>query len=190
MTRHLLRAGLALATLLAVVTTGAAPALAHAGDGIFELESRELDDTSATYVVRLTWEDDGHAAVDATVTATAIAPDGTQQTPVPMDEVGDGRYGATVRFPEAGTWTVRFTSVSPPGTLEVEEEVAAPATTTSTTSTTSTTEPEQVVAPATTLPDEDDGGGTSGWLAIAFVALLVVAGAVAAARARRSRDAA
>ena len=76
--------------------------------------------------MRVTWANDGHPAADATVTATAVAPDGTQLTPVaagPADD--DGRYAGAVEYPAPGTWTVRITSIDPTGTIEQAEEVTA-----------------------------------------------------------------
>ena len=81
---------------------------------------------SIHYIVRVTWENDGHPAADATVTATAVAPDGTQLTPVPLAPADDdGRYAGPVEYPAPGAWTVRITSIEPTGTIEQPQEVAA-----------------------------------------------------------------
>jgi hypothetical protein len=109
----------------------AAPAGAHEGGAILEVEGVHPSGRSVHYIVRVTWEDDGHAAVGATVTATAVGEDGNSVTPVtlaPADD--DGRYQGSVDFPEAGAWTVRFTSIDPTGTAEHAQQVAGGAATT------------------------------------------------------------
>jgi hypothetical protein len=120
----------------------AAPAGAHEGDAVITIEAAHPAGTSVHYIVRVTWEDDGHPAADATVTATGVSPDGEQLTPVtlaPSDD--DGRYAGIVEYPAAGTWTVRITSIDPTGSAEQAQEVTAP---------------------ATTAPAEDGGAGTGG----------------------------
>jgi len=174
---------------LAVVS----PAAAHDGEGAFTVDSAEpADGTAVHYVVRLTWTNDGHLALDATVTATAVAPDGTPSTPVPLTAVDqDGRYEATVEFPGAGDWTVRFTAVTPPSTLEQPQVVTVA--TTSTTAAPSTTAPSTTEAPgpaddseeaaATDAGDSDDDGAPV--VPIAIGALAAVAAGVVAVRRRR-----
>jgi len=107
------------------------PAGAHDGKGIVTVEASHPAGAAAVhYIVRVTWEDDGHPAAEATVTAAAVGGNGTTLTPVtlaPADD--DGRYAGVVEYPEAGSWTVRFTSIDPTGTAERSEEIAAPATT-------------------------------------------------------------
>jgi YtkA-like len=150
----------ALAAVVVALALGfaAAPAGAHEGDAIVTLEAAHPAGLSIHYFVRVTWENDGHPANDATVTATAIGPDGTQLTPVtltPADD--DGRYEGVVDYPAAGTWTLRLTSIDPTGTLEQTQEVAAaPA-----------TEPAEDASEVTTAPDggfapADDGTGDTG----------------------------
>ncbi|HAS11248.1 MAG TPA: hypothetical protein DCS55_12150 [Acidimicrobiaceae bacterium] len=179
----------------ALLALGSPTASAHEGEGIFELQAQEpADAATVSYAVRLTWANDGHPAFDATVTATPIDPSGTPATPVPMQFEGDdGRYSGTITYPSSGTWTVRFTSVSPSSTMEIVEEVAAPApsaTTSSTPSTTTTTAPADVddVQPERAAPvtDDDGGGGMVGLLLAASLAIVAV-GAVVALRTRRSR---
>jgi hypothetical protein len=129
------RLGAAVATIgvaVGLVVGGAlgSPAVAHEGKGIVTVEASHPAGAAAVhYIVRVTWEDDGHPAADATVTAAAIGSDGTTLTPVtlaPADD--DGRYAGVVEYPEAGSWTVRFTSIDPTGTAERSEEIAPPAT--------------------------------------------------------------
>lgn len=107
------------------------PAGAHDGKGIVTVEASHPAGAAAVhYIVRVTWEDDGHPAADATVTAAAVGGDGTTLTPVTLAPADDnGRYAGVVEYPEAGSWTVRFTSIDPTGTAERSEEIAAPATT-------------------------------------------------------------
>lgn len=150
----------ALATVILVLAAGTAvtdAASAHEGEGILTLESQQVaPEGSAAYRVRLTWENDGHAAIDSTVTATPIAPDGTPGVPVVMDAVDqDGRYAGNLTFPDSGTWTVRFTAVTPAATAEVVEEITL----------TTTTGPVASGPPMTeaiTADVEGDGGQASG----------------------------
>ena len=115
---------------VAALTFGAAagPAGAHDGDAVIAIEAVHPAGQSIHYIVRVTWANDGHPATDATVTATGIAPDGTQLTPVPLapaDE--DGRYSGPVEYPAPGAWTVRITAIEPTGTIEQAQEVTATA---------------------------------------------------------------
>lgn len=108
----------------------AVPVGAHEGRGIVEVEATHPSGPSVHYIVRVTWEDDGHAATDAIVTAAAVGEDGNALTPVtlaPADD--DGRYQGVVDFPGAGDWTVRFTSIDPTGTVEHARRVTAATTT-------------------------------------------------------------
>ena len=124
----------ALAGLLGVAAlalgVAASPAGAHDGDAVIAIEAVHPAGQSIHYIVRVTWANDGHPAADATVTATGVAPDGTQLTPVPLAPAdADGRYSGAVEYPAAGAWTVRITSIDPTGTIEQAQEVTATATT-------------------------------------------------------------
>jgi hypothetical protein len=186
---------LALAVGLTLVTiAGGSPAAAHEGEGVLVVESATPTATGRAYVVRLTWEDDGHAALDATITATPIDPAGAPGTPVPMAPVDeDGRYQAEVAMPVSGQWTVRFTSVTPESLVEVQESVAPVATTTTAPPAATTTAPPSTsattITPGTaTAPgdggNDDDGG--AGWLiAAAVAAAALAAGAFALMRSTR-----
>lgn len=150
-----LTAALALALVGGVALLGwlaATPAGAHEGPGILVMESDTPTGTSHRYVVRLTWENDGHpAARTTTINLTPTGPDGAAQTPVPMTAVDDdGRFEATVDMAQPGAWKVRFTALNPSANVEVDVAVAPPTTTTAPT-TTAPTEP-----PATTEPEVDD----------------------------------
>lgn len=181
------------ALLLAVALTVASPGAASADEGPGALTLEGTDEVSASevaYVVRLTYKGDGHPARDATLTATAIDADGASQTPLAMTVVDqDGRYEATIAFPSPGEWTVRFTAVLPPATLDQVQTIEAP--------TTTVTELPVTEAPTTTEPpatepkdderasDADDDGGLP-WL-VPIGALVVVGTAGAWFVARRIR---
>ena len=189
-------AGLAAAALL-VLGPAARPAGAHEGDAVLVVEGVHPAGQSIHYIVRVTWADDGHPAEGATVTATGIAPDGTQLTPValaPADE--DGRYSGAVEYPAPGAWTVRITSIDPTGTIEQSQEVTATATTASPEGTAGS-EDTSGFAPA----DDGTGGSAEGGVdgdeqaagddgddsgmplvLIVVAALVVVGGAVTALR--------
>lgn len=168
--------------IAAMLAWSAGPVTAHEGAGDLAIEeSSPVTDNQVRYVVRLISVNDGHGAVNATVTATAVAADGTAQTPVPLMAVDeDGRYAATITFPAPGTWTVRFTAVKPPAVLEQPATIAAPASTTTTTT----------ALPATTATappnDEDAGSGGNGPIVGALLAagVLVIVVAVWAAKRR------
>jgi hypothetical protein len=190
----------ALAAALAGLGLGAAPpAAAHEGEAVIAVEAVEPTDLSVRYVVRVTWSNDGHPATDAVVTATAVAPDGTQTTPVTMTPIdADGRYEGVVEHPAPGAWTVRFTVVEPPGTLDHPVELAAPAPATTAPATTDEpagdagaggAEEPAAAADEVATEDADDGGGSSGMAVglIAAAAVVAVVGAVAAVRLARRR---
>lgn len=104
----------------------ASPAAAHDGTAVITAESQTIQGTSVEYVVRAVWDNDGHAAADATATVVAESPSGDRVGPVPMEPTDDdGRYAATVDFPSPGDWNVRFTVVTPPGTLEITQTIPA-----------------------------------------------------------------
>jgi hypothetical protein len=154
--------------------------------------------TSIHYVVRLTWENDGHAALDATFTATVLGPDGAAAggAPVTLTAVDqDGRYEGDVTFPEAGDWTVRFVAVEPETEFDRAQPVSAPATTappttTTTVAETTTTEADPVDADETASSDDagdDDGGFPVVPVVIAGLVLAALGGAaIAVTRAKRS----
>ena len=181
-----------LALVVLTLSAGASPAAAHGGEGQFTVEAREPRGSGFRYVVRLIWTDDGHAALDATVTATVVAADGTPQTPVtlnPLDQ--DGRYAAVVASPGGAPYTVRFTAVTPEATAEITQQ--PPPTTTVTTQPSPPTTDAPSVTSTTLAADEakphdddenadaeeqGDEGGNSSLLffvvALAAVALIVV----------------
>jgi cobalamin biosynthesis Mg chelatase CobN len=184
--------------LLCALVLAPRPVSAHEGEGVLTLEATHpAGDLAVHYVVRLTWENDGHPAADATVTATALDTAGEPQTPVSLRQTNDdGRYEGAITFPSAGTWTVRLTSVTPAGTLETTTEVAPP--TTEPPPADGTTVSSADEPPATTGADspqteaasaESEASDGNGWLLPAIVAVVFVVlavGAVLALRARRS----
>jgi hypothetical protein len=176
--------GLALGTGAALVS-GAAPAGAHEGAGTLTVEQVHPAGLSIHYIVLLTWENDGHPAEDATVTATPVGPDGAALTPVTLapSGAGDGRYAGAVEFPSAGSWTVRFTSIEPTGSAERPEQVTEPSTTTAGEGGSGTDATTATGEPGVALADDDTGGsaaaddeGDSGGIPV----LLIVGAAVVA----------
>ena len=185
-----------LARLTAVATVAAAVfqpgvAAAHEGQGQFAVETAEPAADGVRYVVRLTWVDDNHPAIDATVTATPIDPAGTAGTPVAFTAVGqDGRYQGVVPLPTPGTWTVRFTAVTPAASTEVTREVTAP-TPTGLPSTTTAEPADRLTTTETAAPvsstDGDDDGSAGTVVFIAVVGAIMLVGALAVRSARRGR---
>lgn len=200
MTKH--RRILCVATVVAAVLllVPASPAAAHEGSGTITVEEADpATDTAVRYVVRLTWNNDGHpAAADATtITAVPAGGDGVALTPVTLEPVDDdGRFAATVEFPDPGAWTVRFTAISPEATLEVPQQIEPPATPSSApTTTTSSEAPTTTSADSGTLDEGDDDDGDDGPSAAGSAVFVVVLLALAAAAfvlgrrmRRRSRD--
>ena len=106
----------------------APPAGAQQGEGIINLEAAHPAGTSVHFIVRVTWENDGHPATDSVVTATARDSDGTELTPVTLAPIDDqGRYANAIDFGSPGTWMVRFASSEPTATSEVTATVEATA---------------------------------------------------------------
>jgi hypothetical protein len=121
---------MAVAALAAAGLLLGPPAGAQQGEGMINLEAAHPAGTSVHFIVRVTWEDDGHPANDSVVTATARAGDGTELTPVTLAPIDDeGRYANAIDFGSPGTWMVRFTSVDPTAAAEVTATVEAPAAT-------------------------------------------------------------
>jgi hypothetical protein len=201
--------------LLAALVAAGPPAAAHEGDG--ELALQLADPAAHTapgtvrYRVLLTFLNDGHPADDATVTVVA-EPSGAGAVPIgPLTMApgaAEGTYEAAVAFPSAGSWTVRFTAVTPAALLELPQELAPtpPAPTTSAaptastartssasppTSSTATTSAVPVATGAGANPGDDpsdDGGGSGPWLVAAAVILLATGVAIGAvALVRRGR---
>jgi hypothetical protein len=181
-----------LATLLVVVAAPAA-ATAHEGPGVLTVETDQPTDAGRHYVVRLTWQNDGHPAARATtLTATAFGPDGAAQTPVPMTAVDDdGRFEATLALPEPGQWRVNFTSVTPRASVDVQATVAAPSTTSTaddaaTSSSPSTTGSDAAATADDQAAGEEDGGSSGVAVLLVAVVLLAAIGTAAVLLVRRA----
>ena len=179
---------------VSVSLLGAASAAAHEGEGVLTVEVQEPIPSGARLVVGLVWANDGHPAVDATVTATPVAPDGAPGTPVVLTEVdgGAGRYQGEVPLPAPGTWTVRVTAVSPAATVELSQVVAAPSGTEPSTTASTQTAPTTADRPATaevdgeeTAAGDDGGSGAAAAIAIAVLVVVVVAAVAGFSRSRR-----
>jgi hypothetical protein len=116
-----------IAVAVAVAAAGlqlAPPAGAQQGEGIINLEAAHPAGTSVHFIVRVTWENDGHPATDSVVTATARDSNGTELTPVTLAPIDDeGRYANAIDFGSPGTWMVRFASSEPTATSEVTATV-------------------------------------------------------------------
>lgn len=196
----------ALALVLGLGAGAAAPAGAHDGDAIIAVEAAHPAGTGVHYIVRVTWQNDGHAAADATVTATAVGSDGTQLTPVTLTSAdSDGRYSGVVDFPAPGSWTVRITSIEPTGTVEQAQEVAPPPTTapaedgSEVTTGEGATDDGSGFAPAddgtgasdeqaqSSESDGDSDGGMPLYLALAAAAVVVIGAVTAVNIIRRNR---
>ena len=155
--------------LLVAVALGtflSSPASAHGGDPVITVDQVHPAQGSTHYFVRMTWED-GDPITDGSLTATPIAPDGTEGDLVVLESSGDGIYQGAVAMDGPGTWTVRFTTVDPPGSMETTQVVEGPTTTAAPTTTTTavpeTTAPatsEQTVTTQDTTADEAAAGDT------------------------------
>ncbi|HEY8523652.1 MAG TPA: FixH family protein [Acidimicrobiales bacterium] len=125
---------------------------AHGDGGLLAVEAAHPTPTGFHYIVRLTYQADGHAVSGATVTATPVAPDGTEGEPVtlaPYDD--DGRYQGAIDMTQPGSWTVRFASADPEAAAEATAEIETPA----------TTDPDAPDGGATGFAPADDGTGLS-----------------------------
>ena len=115
--------------------------------------------------------------------AHAIGTDGTPHTPVVMDPIDDdGRYAATIAYDSGGSWTVRFTAVTPTATIEGVKDVAEPTATTTRVESTDTTR-STATSSEQAASDPDDGGiGVGGVLAALFLSQSVVGCGIGFAR--------
>ena len=172
----------------------AVPAAAHDDEGVIEVSAAPAGRT-VEYGVLVTYVGDGHPAQDATATAVAEQAGRDPVGPVVLEATGEpGRYRARITFPGDGTWTVRFSSLSPTAYLERTETItAAPAAATSaavlggsttspppTASSVATTRPAAssdalngAASPAGEAARETGGGGSGS--VVFFVLLAVIA---------------
>lgn len=121
--------------LLVIVAAGlgmlaaVAPAGAHEGGGRMEVLAADPGAAPAViaYRVAVRFVSDDHLAGEATVTAVVVEAEGEARTPQPLAPTGEeGIHGGDVTFPGPGSWTVRFTSVSPAASLDVPVVVPGP----------------------------------------------------------------
>lgn len=156
-----------LAVGVAALVAVAPVAAAHEGKAIINVETEVNQPAGTDYIIRAIWNNDGHPAADATVTATPIEPTGVNGTPIAFtarDE--DGRYGGFVPMPSPGQWTVRFTVVEPAGTLEVSRDVAA--------TTTTTAKPKPTTTTAAAKKSGDPANVSALFIAIGLMAVVFV----------------
>ena len=191
------------------LTAGARPAAAHEGEGALALQVADppapTGPGSVRYQVLLTFLNDGHPAPDATVTVVAEQSGASGRVgPLTMAPgAAEGTYEATVAFPSAGSWTVRFTAVTPAAAARVgpggptgrtrpdhqrsAATSAAPGHRASVPPATTAT----VAVPTSGSADPGDDEGGSSWLPVVVAAILVAAvvgiGATALVRSRRTR---
>jgi len=159
--------------------------MAHGDEGVIEpvllqqVEGRLAIDVQ----VVVTYANDGDRADGATVTATAIAEDGTTLAPRTLEPASaPGAHVGVVEVPTAGTWRVRIEATAPAATFESQPvTVSEPVSTTTTSSSTTTT---TAAAPGPVPPDDDDGAM---WGGIAVVGALVAVGAAVGYRLARRR---
>ena len=181
-------------------------AQAHGEEGSFEVASATpAGDLTVAYDLLLTYDDDGDAAVGATVTLRGEGPGGATVGPVALAPTGEsGHYAATVTFPTAGDWQLRITGTSPEALLEQPQTVApvaVPTTAAPTTAapptisaatvppttaapmepSTSAGSPSTTTGPASTVESSvpalvaADSGGGSGWVWIVVAGVAAVA---------------
>ena len=171
----------ALAVTLLLATAPAA--LAHGDDGFLELAATTPSGAmTSSYDVVLRYSGDGEPVSKASVTIVAERPGSTPIGPTVMTAgTQPGHYTATITFPTAGEWTVRFSSISPRATLE-QAQTVKPAPTTTTAPATTTTLPTLDLRPG----DTDSGGSKGpGILVAALVATVIVGVTVYVLRGRR-----
>jgi hypothetical protein len=184
----------------ALIGAWAPTAGAHDGGAVIEVDTAHDIPGGVHFTLEVTWEDDGHPAAGATVTATAEGPDGGSAGPVPFEEDAEGVYEGTVEMEEPGDWTVTFAALGPDGTLdhthpvvgEADEADGEEAAGDGVTEETEVTEPE-VVSPdadpevlSVEDADSDDDSPSVVLLVLVFVLLAaVVAGAFWLVMSRR-----
>ncbi len=105
---------------------------AHEGEAAIELVSLEAgsDPLVLGMSVNVTFAADGHGVSDATVTVTGDSDTGAGLTPVTLAPAGGGLFNAEVAVPEAGTWNLKVTCVTPSGQLDLDPVVVDGADTT------------------------------------------------------------
>lgn len=171
-----MRTPLTVAALLltALWLAGAPSVAAHDETGVIEVVATRAGPLTESYEVDVTYLNDGHGAVDATVTVTVVAegPGGALVGPVAMAAKDpEGRYTASLVFPVEGDWAVRFSSLSPLATAEVQETLGVPGT------------------PSPSPATDDDGGefGAGTVVFVGTVLAMALIGVIIAVQSRRNR---
>lgn len=183
-------------------------AAAHSDDGtITAVGPDRVSGPTVRVEATITFNSDGHVAPTATATVVAERAGADTVGPVPLKrDPAAGSYTASIKL-TPGTWTLRYTSLSPTAVLERIVTVDVPPSSTITTSTaapagTTTTLVGSIstagAAASTTTPTPvasasgtpASGGGDTAGTTVLFVGLIVViaaGGVLIAARARRPR---
>lgn len=202
-----------LAAILAVIGAAAgllvamaAPAGAHSDAGTMTITTAEqIDPTTVRVEAGIVFANDGHLALDASVSATLTGPAGATVGPTPLAKQpgNTSLYRADIAVPGPGSWAVAVSSTDPTSQATATVEVAAQPSTTTGPSTTSTppttasgaatasaapgTTGAQLSAASAAAPTSDAGGSTSSAALIVVAVVAVVAlgvGGVVLARRR------
>ncbi|MHB1137354.1 MAG: hypothetical protein ACYC2O_00255 [Microthrixaceae bacterium] len=206
---------LALVAVVAGVWAGVTPASAHDDVGEMTVTSSvQSGPATVRLEVGLVYDNDGHLAEDATVTAELTGPDGATVGPVPLERVDQDSalYGADVQVPSAGTWAATISSTGPTATataaIEVTEDSTPPGSDdadgpgegdgsgegdgTSDSTLLGGEEDEQVfttqVDEEAAVEEDDGGSNTTLWIVLGVLAVVVVGGGVVLATRRRGAE--
>ncbi len=174
--------GLLAAAALVLAPASSAGAQSNEEAEISIESSEPGSDLSVTYRIRVVGKDSRVPTNGASITATALGPDGARAAPValsPRDT--DGGYSGLQHFPAPGQWAVRVTVDSPSGSVEFVQEVGnAPATTTTTTvpipTSTAAAAPESTMPLAVPAEEEQPGEEITAGSFVFLIAILVVVG--------------
>lgn len=177
----------------AALTLTSSPVAAAQPEEFAEISVQSAEqgvDLSVTYQVRVVGKDSRRPANDASVTVSAVGPDGTSAEPVTLNARDtDGGYSGLQHYPAPGRWAIRLSVDSPSGVLEVTQEVGnPPATTTTGPISTSTVPPASTsTVPLSVTADEEQPGEeiTSGSFVFLIAMLVVIAGFVVVLRKGR-----
>lgn len=123
------RAVLVVAAMAVIaVMIGAGPVAAHGGPGVIEVGDPEAtDDLTIEFPVRITYENDGHAAEEVEgLTVRGKGPNGAELAPIDAFVAGDapGVFRATVTLPVEGQWDLIIEVVEPPATATISAEIS------------------------------------------------------------------
>jgi hypothetical protein len=95
------------------------PVGAHGDTGQMTVEVEPGGDAGRVQVrARIVYADDFEPAPGATVSADAVAPDGSVGVAAPLVYDADGVYAGELALPPGGPWTVRVTATDPAATGE------------------------------------------------------------------------